>query len=163
MRTFASLLSRRSLVGLGSLAAVAVVAIAALTVTVGDDSPKSDISGTANLAIKGYDTVAYFTENRAVKGKSEFQHLWEGARWQFASASNRDMFLADPDRYAPQYRGFCSAGLAKGKVVAGDPEAWTIVDGKLYLKYSMEVRDRWRGDPQGNIALAEENWPKIRP
>jgi YHS domain-containing protein len=161
MRRFASLISRRALLGLGLVAAVVVVAVATLTVR--GDPPPPNISGSDNLAIKGYDAVAYFTEGRAVEGKSEFRHSWEGASWQFSSASNRDVFAASPDRYAPQYGGFCSLGVAKGVVVTADPEAWTIVDGKLYMQYSLEARERWRENPQAYIALSEDNWSKNRP
>ena len=89
--------------------------------------------GSADVAIEGYDPVAYFTENQAVKGSSEFSEKWLGAIWHFASAKHRDAFAADPIRYAPQYGGFCAFSVADGDPAAVNPQAWRIVDGKLYL------------------------------
>jgi YHS domain-containing protein len=87
-----------------------------------------------NVAILGYDPVAYFTESKAVKGSPEFSQRWLGATWHFASAKHRDAFTSEPIRYAPQYGGFCAAGAAFGEASANiDPEAWRIVDGRLYL------------------------------
>jgi hypothetical protein len=113
------------------------------------------------VAIKGYDTVAYFTEGRAIKGKKEFEISWRDARWHFVSAAHRDMFVANPERYAPKFGGFCANGMSKGKMAAADPEAWTIVDGKLYLKFNKAVRDRWRLDKAVRIKKAEKNWDKV--
>ena len=112
----------------------------------------------AGVAIKGYDTVAYFTERKAIKGKPEFAHSWHDAQWLFANARHREIFASDPERYAPQFGGFCSNGLSKGKVVAADPEQWTIVDGKLYIKFSRAARDNWRQDKAVKIMKAKENW-----
>src|SRR5205807_871929 len=91
----------------------------------------------ARLAISGYDPVAYFTVGKPVPGQSEFEHSWHNARWRFASAAHRDAFAGNPDRYAPEYDGYCAGGIAlksphKDTV---DPEAWAIVDGKLYLTH----------------------------
>jgi hypothetical protein len=115
------------------------------------------------VAIKGYDTVAYFTEGRARKGKKEFEFSWRNAHWYFVSAAHREMFAANPERHAPQFGGFCANGMSKGKgkMVAADPEAWTIVDGKLYMKFNKAVRDRWRPDKAARIKKAEKNWAKI--
>jgi hypothetical protein len=117
---------------------------------------------TDRLAIKGYDPVAYFTERRPVPGKPEFELPWDGARWRFASAGHRDLFHADPDRYAPQYGGFCALGVAFGQKVEIDPEAWTIVDGKLYLNASNDYREQWQEDQATHIADADKNWPAVR-
>jgi YHS domain-containing protein len=114
------------------------------------------------VAIKGYDTVAYFTEGHAVKGKKEFEFSWQGVPWYFANAAHRDLFAANPERYAPQFGGFCSMGTTRGKTTVADPEAWTIVDGKLYLKFSKAVRDRWRPNKAENIKKAEKKWANIR-
>ena len=119
-------------------------------------------TGPDNVAIKGYDTVAYFTEGQAMKGASEFAASWNGAKWHFANARHRDLFASDPERYAPQFGGFCAAGIAKGKKAAADPEAWTIVDGKLYIKFNMEVRERWQKDRAEKIQTAEENWAEYQ-
>lgn len=118
--------------------------------------------GPDGVAIKGYDTVAYFTESRPMKGSPEFVHSWRDAKWYFAKAEHRDLFAADPERYAPQFGGFCANGMSMGKVVAADPEAWTIVDGKLYIKFSEGARDRWRQDKAKKIEKANEIWADVQ-
>lgn len=112
-------------------------------------------------AIRGVDTVAYFAGNGPVKGKSEFSHEFKGAKWLFASAENRDKFTANPMRYAPQYGGYCAFAIAKGKTKSIDPEAWTIIDDKLYLNYSLGVRKKWLKDTAGYIKQADANWPGV--
>lgn len=113
-------------------------------------------------AIRGYDPVAYFTADEAVPGKPEFTAEYEGATWRFASAANRDAFLADPAKYAPQYGGYCAWAVSQGYTAPVDPEAWSVRDGKLYLNYSTAVRVRWALDKSGNIAAADANWPGLR-
>lgn len=113
------------------------------------------------LALSGYDAVAYFTESKAVPGKAEFEHAWQGARWRFASAANRDRFAAAPERYAPQFGGYCAWAVSRGYTASGDPTAWSIVNGRLYLNYSMKVRGQWEQDIPGNVAKGEANWPAI--
>lgn len=141
---------------LGFLIAAAVVSICA------DITKKMVATGPDNVAIKGYDTVAYFTEGQAVKGENKFVASWNDAEWYFANAAHRDLFTENPERYAPQFGGFCSAGLSHGAKVAADPEAWTIVDGKLYIKFSKDARDRWRKDKAEKIRRAEENWTEYQ-
>lgn len=112
-------------------------------------------------AIDGYDVVAYFTDGRPVKGSGDHEFEWRGATWKFASAGHRDLFAKDPEKYAPQYGGFCAFGVSRGYAVGIDPEAWRIVDGKLYLNYNREVQAEWVKDIPGFIAKADANWPKI--
>ena len=112
----------------------------------------------AGLAILGYDTVAYFTDGRPVKGSPDFEYVWQDARWQFASAEHRTLFATEPDRYAPQFGGFCTGGVALGRLAPIDPEAWLIVDGRLYLHYNKEGRDETAADPKADIAVAAEKW-----
>ena len=114
------------------------------------------------VALSGYDAVAYQTENAARKGSPEFVATHEGATYQFASAANRDAFLADPGRYAPAYGGYCAYGVAQGHKVSVDPEAFRVVEGTLYLNYSKGIQRRWLKDIPGNIATAERNWPRLR-
>jgi len=109
-------------------------------------------------AVSGYDTVAYFTQGKAVKGKKNISIKHLGETWRFSSEQNKLMFLANPDKYAPQYGGHCAFAMANGKLVSTDPKAFTIVDGKLYLNYSLSVRKRWSKDIPGYIADANENW-----
>ena len=114
------------------------------------------------VAIKGYDTVAYFKEGRAVKGRSKFSYNWNDAKWYFASAENRDLFIADPDRYAPKYGGYWAGSLAATGQVAGvDPEAFKIIDGKLYLNWNMDGRDKFAEKGDEFIKKADENWVKL--
>jgi YHS domain-containing protein len=111
-------------------------------------------------AIRGYDPVAYFTEGKPVEGSRKFSHEWKGATWRFASAANRDAFAAAPEKYAPQFGGYCAYGVANGYTVSTVPEAWTIVEGKLYLNYSLGVRADWLKDVPGYIGKANANWPR---
>jgi hypothetical protein len=85
------------------------------------------------LAIRGYDPVAYFLLERATPGDARYTHDWEERRWHFANAHHRDLFRADPVRYAPQFASYCAVAMARGEVVAANPEYWLISDGKLYL------------------------------
>ncbi len=113
------------------------------------------------VAIKGYDPVAYFTASKPLKGSSDFAYDWNGAEWRFATAANRDLFKADPVKYAPQYGGYCAWAVSRGYTAGIDPEAWKIVNQRLYLNYSTKVQAQWSEDIPGNIAKAEENWPKL--
>lgn len=125
----------------------------------GAESEESLLNKDANdVAIEGYDTVAYFTEERAVKGSKEYEFEWHDARWQFSNLKHRDLFAANPERYAPQFGGLCAGAMQRGVVVKADPEAWTIVDGKLYMKVNKTFRDEWRQDPAANIEQANAAW-----
>ena len=115
----------------------------------------------AGVALKGYDPVAYFTLGKPVKGERKFQHKWMGATWWFSSAANRDLFVANPEKYSPQYGGYCAYGVSEGHKASVDPKAWTIVDGKLYLNYDSGVQETWRKDTPGHISKADKNWPRI--
>lgn len=116
----------------------------------------------AGLALQGYDPVAYFTEGKPVRGKAEFAARHDGATYRFASAANRDAFAAAPAKYAPQYGGYCAFGMASGYKAPIEPDAWTVVDGKLYLNYNRSVRSRWSSDVPGHIRKADAHWPKLR-
>ncbi len=115
-----------------------------------------------NVAIHGYDTVAYFTEGKPMQGKDEFEEVWEDARWQFSSATNRELFKANPERYAPQFGGYCAGGLAVGEYADGDPKLFTIVDGKLYLIKNKKYQMAWRKAPEAAIHFGEYNWGNYR-
>jgi YHS domain-containing protein len=114
------------------------------------------------LAISGYDVVMYFSEGRAVPGKVEFEHTLSGVRYRFATAANKELFTRDPARYLPQYGGFCAYAVSRGYTADVDPEAWQVVDGKLYLNYSQRVRALWQQDIPGNITKADANWPTLK-
>ena len=124
----------------------------------------SPVTGKPRLAIGGYDTVAYFTDGKPVPGKPEFTFQWHDENWQFASAAHRDLFIAHPEQYAPQYDGYCAMGVAHeaGTKLTGDPTAWTIVNGKLYVNSSTHWRDEWRKDTAANISRADVNWATVK-
>jgi hypothetical protein len=115
------------------------------------------------VAIKGYDPVAYFTEGRAMKGSEEFAYDWLGTPWHFANAKHRDMFAAEPDKYAPQYGGYCTIGVGVDGHAAEniDPEsAWRIIEGKLYFVYDATYVEELDGPAREEwLAKADENWP----
>lgn len=122
---------------------------------------KDPVFTTREGAIRGYDPVAYFSEGKPVQGLPEFSHEWNGAQWLFASADNLQRFKQDPERYAPQYGGYCAYAVANGSTATTEPEAWTIVDDRLYLNYSLGVRKTWVKDVPGNIKKADNNWPGV--
>jgi len=122
------------------------------------DNPKVFIDE-AGVAIQGYDPVAYFTEGAPLEGDPAIAHEWNGATWHFASAEHRDAFAAEPERYAPRYGGYCAYAVAKGTARQADPQVWSIVEGRLYLNLGPAVQRMWQEDLQGNIALADRNWP----
>ncbi|MTH97691.1 YHS domain-containing (seleno)protein [Roseibium sp. RKSG952] len=113
-------------------------------------------------AIGGTDPVAYFTDGKPVPGSDAFTAEHDDVTWKFASAENRDLFVADPAKYAPQFGGFCAFGAAKGFKVPVIPEAWKIVDGKLYLNNSLPVQERFERDQDEHITNATLNWEIIK-
>lgn len=113
------------------------------------------------VAIKGYDPVAYFTAAKPVAGDKAFATEWQGATWRFASAENLALFKAEPAKYAPQFGGYCAWAVSQGYTAGIDPDAWKIVDGKLYLNYSLDVQKKWEKDVPGFIAAGNTNWPKL--
>jgi hypothetical protein len=113
------------------------------------------------VMLRGFDTVAWFTEGGPRRGSARHQASWEGAIWHFASAENRARFVADPQSFAPRFGGFCAFGVARGYKVDIDPNAWHIEAGRLYLNYNLGVRREWQQDIPGFIAQAEANWPRL--
>ncbi len=111
-----------------------------------------------DVAISGYDTVAYFTEGQPVKGDAAISFAWRDAHWRFATESHRDMFAADPGRYVPQFGGFCAAAMTYGAVAKANPEHWAIVDGKLYLNYDDYAYQVFHENLAENIAKADVEW-----
>lgn len=113
-------------------------------------------------AIDGYDPVAYFTDGKPVRGSSTFSADWQGATWHFASAEHRDQFLAMPERYAPQYGGYCAYATSLDRVATGDARHWKIVDDKLYLNNNWFAHKLWQTNVKGNLADSEQNWPEVK-
>jgi YHS domain-containing protein len=142
------------------LIALSVVAVTVATISA--DAPKPAINkGGDSVAIKGYDTVAYIVSGRAMVGSPKFEYSWSDATWRFSSKANRDRFKQDPKRYAPQFGGYCAWAISRGYTADVDPEAFQVVDGRIYLIYSKSVQMRWEQDIPGNIAKAEANWPAV--
>ncbi len=122
---------------------------------------KSPIYADSDGAIKGYDPVAYFVNAEPVKGKAEYTLKWKEADWYFSSKENLDAFKTAPEKYAPQFGGYCAYGVSKGSLYKIEPEAWKIVDGKLYLNYNKSIQKKWEGNQVEFIKKAEVNWPKV--
>jgi YHS domain-containing protein len=143
------------LVRIGRAAAAIALALGALGASAGEFYEKD------GAALRGHDPVAYFQENRPVKGSPDFEAEYKGSTFRFASKANRDAFVAAPDKYAPQYGGFCAFGTSGGYKAAIDPAAFSVVDGKLYLNYNRDVQAKWKTDVPGYIAKADRNWPSV--
>lgn len=114
-----------------------------------------------NTAVSGYDTVAYFTDGRPVKGNAKFATTYKGAEFRFASANHLAAFRANPAKYAPQYGGYCAWAVSQGYTASADPSVWKIVGGKLYLNYNQEIGQKWSKNIPGFIASANKNWPTV--
>lgn len=114
-----------------------------------------------NRAVSGYDTVAYFTEGKPVKGNSKYTATYKGAEWRFSSTENLALFQENPEKYAPQYGGYCAWGLANGHAVSSDPEAWSVVGDKLYLNYNKGVKERWLEDTAWAVEEANKQFPEL--
>ena len=115
----------------------------------------------SGLAMRGYDPVAYFTEGKPVKGSPDHQIAWNGATWRFASAQSLEAFRVAPDRYAPQFGGYCAWAVSQHYLAPGDPDFWKIVDGKLYLNANARAKELWEADQAEAIARGHGNWPAV--
>lgn len=113
------------------------------------------------IAINGYDTVAYFTDNKAVPGSAQFSTSWMGATWQFANSEHLAQFKQAQEKYAPQYGGYCAYGVSKGALVSVEPEQFSVVDGKLYLNYDAGVQKKWKKDIAGFNRIADEKFADL--
>jgi hypothetical protein len=115
-----------------------------------------------DVAIKGYDPVAYFTQHKAVKGSQEFAYRWLDANWYFSSAENRELFKREPVKYAPQYGGYCADGVSAGTITTNiDPKAWRIIDGKLYLSYDPGAADGLEKN-HSKVVNSRKYWPEVK-
>ena len=114
-----------------------------------------------NIAIRGYNPVAYFQEGAARQGSASFEYVWNDVTWHFASPENLERFQGDPERYAPQFGGYCAWAASQGYVADIDPDAWTVHEGRLYLNFSSGIRRRFMRDIEDNIEAAERNWPTL--
>ncbi|SEG12130.1 hypothetical protein SAMN05421751_11185 [Jhaorihella thermophila] len=134
-------------------------ALFVMTVSAWADPPV--VSAEGGVAIRGYDTVAYFRQGQAVRGRPDIAVQWKGAVWRFASEDNRETFESNPRAYAPRFGGYCAYAVSRGHLAAGDPRAWRIVGGHLYLIHDPALKRAWERDIPGNLALAEANWPAV--
>ena len=140
---------------------IAVIVIASAGVFAGTGQHAARNTDDKALAVHGYDVVAYLTVGAARRGRPEFEFKWEDAIWRFETAAHRDAFAASPERFAPQFGGYCAWAVSRGYTADIDPEAWRIVEGKLYLNYSKRVQRMWEQDIAGNIAKGRTNWPGV--
>ena len=134
--------------------AVAVIASPALAM-----QPARYLEG--SLALSGYDPVAYFTVGKPTLGSANLEADWDGATWRFASEENKLAFLENPEKYAPQYGGYCAYAVSQGSTAAGSPNAWSIVDDKLYVNINQAVRGLWNLRRTHHINQANQNWPGV--
>ncbi len=123
---------------------------------------KSEIFVKSGIAINGYDPVAYFKEDKPVKGDENLSFKWNDATWLFSNQQNLDSFKLNPLKFAPQYGGYCAYGMSEGHKAPTEPDAWTIVNGKLYLNYNIKVKSYWNKDQVKRIENADKNWPAIK-
>ncbi len=119
------------------------------------------VSHTGNGAIDGYDPVAYFKAQKPVRGDPRYIHEWHGATWRFASEENRAAFAAAPERYAPQFGGYCAFAVASGYTAKSDPEAWHVEGDRLYLNFDQSVKSDWMEKRAELIPEGAKNWPRV--
>ena len=135
------------------------LSVICLAYSAGDKNPVNiDKNG---VAIKGYDPVAYFVQGKPAKGRKELSYTWNQATWFFSSSQNQEAFISDPEKYAPQYGGYCAYAMASGDLVDIDPLAWKIHEGKLYLNFSPKVHKKWEKRMEDYIKKADLNWPGV--
>ena len=137
---------------------LALVAVTLLTAREPVDPVNKDGS---SVAIKGYDPVAYFKQGKPVKGNPSLTEDWMGAKWQFSNPESRELFKANPAQYSPQFGGYCAWAVSHGYTANTDPEAWKIVDGKLYLNYNKSIQKKWEQDIPKYVVDGNRNWPGL--
>ena len=139
------------------LSALAIAALALVSTA----TRAGDFFETDGVALRGYDPVAYFVAARPQKGQAQYSYEYKGSKFYFASDANRRAFMQSPDKYAPQFGGYCAYGTSQGYKVSTQPDAFAIVKDKLYLNYDKKVQTIWQQDVPGNIQRAEKNWPEV--
>ena len=141
------------------LAAAAVLSL--FSTVAAAKSPEVYTGLFSDLAVGGYDAVAYFDQERPVQGVKQFEFVYQGATWRFVSAENLQRFKESPEAFAPQYGGYCAWAVAQGYTAPGNPKNWSVRAGKLYLNYDDSVQAKWLKDPEGFIDRADANWPAV--
>ena len=135
---------------------------AALFIIVVNATAQSTYFNTNGIAIRGYDPVAYFAESKPVEGSKQFSYKWEGTEWLFKNKENLDLFKANPGKYAPQFGGYCAYGVSEDHKSPTEPDAFTIVNDKLYLNYNTKIKEEWTKERDERIKRAEKNWPTLK-
>jgi YHS domain-containing protein len=138
--------------------AVAIVAVSIVSC----QNKHNEVYETSNGAIDGFDAVAYFKESQPVKGHKDISCQWNGATWHFSNENNLKAFTTNPEQYAPQFGGYCAYGVAEGHKATTQHNAWTIVNGKLYFNYNVEVRNEWLKRQDELIQRAHQNWEEVK-
>lgn len=139
-----------------------IFAFAVILAACSPDKKSSEIFSVDGKAIRGYDPVAFHSQSKAVPGNKEYAYHWKDTDWLFESTTNRDSFETNPEKYAPQYGGYCAYGTAEGHKAPTDTDTWTIYDGKLYFNYNKEVQQIWKKDQAGFINKADKLWPTVK-
>jgi hypothetical protein len=140
--------------------AVVLFTLCALAPAAASAQHRVNDNGTG-AAIGGYDVVAYFTDHRAVLGSADHTVIHEGTAYRFASDAHAALFRANPGRYLPQYGGFCAYAASQGRLVRVDPDAFRVVEGRLYLNYSHDIQAQWESDRARYIREADARWPEL--
>jgi YHS domain-containing protein len=151
-------MNRRTLLSLSVAALVSSTAARAAQLPI-NTLTGGFFGGAGDTAILGYDTVAYFTDGKPAKGSDNFVTTWMGAKWKFASQAHLDLFKATPEKYAPQYGGYCAYGVSVDNLVSIEPDKFTIIEGKLYLNYDADVQQKWLKNPASYIKTADSKFP----
>ena len=128
----------------------------------GQVNAQSEVFAPAGTAINGYDAVAFFRESKPVKGSAMYSYQYRDAKWLFTSSENLDMFVNMPEKYAPQYGGYCAYGISEGHKATTQPDTWTIVNDKLYFNYNKQVKQLWMKEQGPRIKIADEKWPEVK-
>jgi YHS domain-containing protein len=128
----------------------------------GAKAQKSEIFAPAGKAIKGYDPIAFFKESKAIKGADSLSYRWKEADWLFSSKENLETFKASPEKYAPQYGGYCAYGTAGNHKAPTQTDTWTVINDKLYFNYNAKVKEMWSKDQKALIEKADKNWPDLK-
>lgn len=139
-----------------------ILMLTIMLVGVASYAQNSEIFNNKKGAINGYDAVAYFKESKPIKGDSQFNYQWKDANWYFSSKENLETFKENPEKYVPQYGGYCAYGTSEGHKAPTQPDAWTIVDGKLYLNYNKAVEVLWNKNQSELIKKADTNWDGVK-
>jgi YHS domain-containing protein len=124
-------------------------------------SPIAPVNTEHGLAIKGYDPVSYFADGKPMRGSAQFSTSYKGVLYRFASAEHRDRFVAEPEKFVPQYGGYCAYAISLNLIADIDPDEWAIVDNKLYLNNGFFAQTLWSFDKRGNISKGDRYWPLV--